>query len=198
MESPVESSIGSVTVWVKQLPAGDLAAQEAIFRRYQEPLVCYAAFRLKQLGVRATEADDIAQEVFMGLFRRTGDGKMPNLIDRDDLWLKLRRICGDRVKDARRKRTLATESALGDGVDVSVVGLANVAEQHFDDCVLTLEHGLLQHYLRQRSPDLPEIASLRMQGYSIDQIAEKLQLPPRTVDRRVQWINELCDEYQKL
>jgi DNA-directed RNA polymerase specialized sigma24 family protein len=194
----VESSIGSVTVWVKQLPAGDLAAQEAIFRRYQEPLVAYAAFRLKQLGVRATEADDIAQEVFMGLFRRTVDGKMPDLIDRDDLWLKLRRICGDRVKDARRKRTLNTESALGDGVDVSVVGLARVAEQHFDDCVLTLEHGLLQHYLRQRSPDLPEIASLRMQGYSIDQIAEKLQLPPRTVDRRVQWINELCDEYQKL
>lgn len=194
----MESSIGSVTVWVKQLPAGDLAAQEAIFRRYQEPLVAYAAFRLKQLGVRATEADDIAQEVFMGLFRRTVDGKMPDLIDRDDLWLKLRRICGDRVKDARRKRTLNTESALGDGVDVSVVGLARVAEQHFDDCVLTLEHGLLQHYLRQRSPDLPEIASLRMQGYSIDQIAEKLQLPPRTVDRRVQWINELCDEYQKL
>lgn len=194
----MESSIGSVTVWVKQLPAGDLAAQEAIFRRYQEPLVGYAAFRLKQLGVRATEADDIAQDVFMGLFKRTVDGKMPDLIDRDVLWLKLRRICGDRVKDARRKRTLNTESALGDGVDVSVVGLARVAEQHFDDCVLTLEHGLLQHYLRQRSPDLPEIASLRMQGYSIDQIAEKLQLPPRTVDRRVQWINELCDEYQKL
>jgi DNA-directed RNA polymerase specialized sigma24 family protein len=74
-----------------------LAAQEAIFRRYQEPLVGYAAFRLKQLGVRATDADDNAQEVFMGLFRRTVDGKMLDLIDRDDLWLKLRRISGDRI-----------------------------------------------------------------------------------------------------
>ena len=129
----MESSIGSVTVWVKQLPAGDLAAQEAIFRRYQEPLVGYAAFRLKQLCVRAAEADDIAPEVFIGLFRRTVVGQMPDLVDRDALWLKLRRICGDRVKDARRKRTLATESALGEGEDASVAGLARVADQHFDD-----------------------------------------------------------------
>jgi len=195
---PVGSSIGSVTVWVKRLPAGDLAAQEAIFRRYQGPLVDYAAFRLRQIGVRSADAEDVAQEVFMGLFRRTADGKMPDLDDRDALWLKLRRICGDRVKDARRKRTLATESALGDREDTTGAGLARVADEHWEECVLTVEHGLLQHYLRQRSEDLPEIASMRMQGYSIDQIAEKLKIPTRTVDRRIQWIHKLCEEYQRL
>ena len=44
-------------------------------------------------------------------------------------------------------------------------------------------------YVRQRNPDLPEIASLRMQGYSVEQIAEKLDVLPRTVDRRILWIN---------
>jgi RNA polymerase sigma factor (sigma-70 family) len=194
----VESSIGSVTVWVKRLPAGDVAAQEAIFRRYQEALVGYAAFRLRQLGVRAADADDVAQDVFMGLFRRTADGKMPDLDDRDALWLKLRRICGDRVKDARRKRTLATESALDGSDDATGAGLAKVADEHFEECVLTVEHGLLQHYLRQRSEDLPDIASLRMQGYSVDQIAQMLGIPSRTIDRRIQWIHQLCEEYQRL
>ncbi len=194
----MESSIGSVTVWVKRLPAGDVAAQEAIFRRYQEALVGYAAFRLRQLGVRAADADDVAQDVFMGLFRRTADGKMPDLDDRDALWLKLRRICGDRVKDARRKRTLATESALDGSDDATGAGLAKVADEHFEECVLTVEHGLLQHYLRQRSEDLPDIASLRMQGYSVDQIAQMLGIPSRTIDRRIQWIHQLCEEYQRL
>jgi RNA polymerase sigma factor (sigma-70 family) len=192
----MESSIGSVSVWLKRLPAADREAQEAIFRRYQTVLVDYAAFRLRELDVRAVDADDVAQEVFMGLFQRTADGKMPDLDDRDALWLKLRRICGDRVKDARRKRTIATESALNGSDDSSAVGLAKVADEHFEDCILTVEHGLLQHYLRQRCDDLPEIASLRMQGFSVDQIAEKLGMPPRTVDRRIQWIHELCEEYQ--
>lgn len=182
----MNSSIGSVTVWVKQLPEGDRAAQEAIFRRYQRPLVEYAANRLRQLGVRAIDADDVAQEVFLGLFRRTTDGKMPDLDDRDALWLKLRRICGDRVKDARRKRTMATESALEGRANASVAGMAGVPNQDFDDCELALEHGLLQYYLRQRSTDLPEIARLRMQGYSVEQIGELLRIPPRTVDRRIQ------------
>lgn len=88
----------------------------------QEALVDYAAFRLRQLGVRAADADDVAQKVFMGLFRRTADGKMPDLDDRD---------------------------------------------------------------------------ALRMQGYSVDQIGEMLGIPSRTVDRRIQWIHQLCEEYQQ-
>lgn len=192
----MHSNLGSVTVWLRQLPAGEHEAQEMVFRRYQSELVGYAAYRLRQLGVCLVEAEDIAQEVFMNFFRRTSVGQMLNLDDRETLWLKLQRICGDRVKDARRKRSLATESAIDSIEHQSLAGLAAVADQHFDECILSIEHSLLHRYLTERSPDLPEIASLRMQGYTIDEIAEQLRMAPRTVDRRIAWIDQLCDEYR--
>lgn len=43
----------------------------------------------------------------------------------------------------------ATESAIGDGGEEdSFAGLARVPDGDFDACIQTVEHGLLQHYLR--------------------------------------------------
>jgi RNA polymerase sigma factor (sigma-70 family) len=188
---------GSVSVWLQQLPDDDREAQEQVFKRYEPELVRYAAYRLRQMGVRGTEADDIAQEVFMGLFRRTAAGKMPELQNRDDLWLKLQRICGDRVKDARRKRTLLTESVFDGGqVDGSVLGMRAVEDDRMDECLLVVEHSLLQKRLSDRHPDLPEIARLRFQGLAVQEIAKNMSLPKRTIERRLEWIGEVCDAYR--
>ncbi len=191
------SQCGSVSIWLRKLPEADQQAQNEILRKYRDRLVGYAAWRLRQLGVRAKDADDIAQEVFLGLFQRAAAGKMPDLKRRSDLWLKLRRIAGDRVKDARKKKLPFTESAVQPAKQdqSDQAGLGDLADPQLDECMEMVEHELIRRHLQQRHEDLPEIAALRMQGYRPSEIAEQLDQPKRTIERRLQWIDELCAEY---
>ncbi|QDV43402.1 RNA polymerase sigma factor [Stieleria neptunia] len=192
--------MGSVSIWVQQLPDDEREAQSKIFERYQAQLVQYAANRLRQMGVRSKDADDIAQEVFLGLFCRSAAGKMPDLNNRDQLWLKLRRICGDRVKDARRRRTLATESVFGLGESQSSLSplQANLRpSEDLESCLIAVEHSLLKRKMEEKHPDLPVIASLKMQGYTVSEIASKIDAPKRTIERRLRSIDEICRQYQQ-
>lgn len=194
-ESVRASSLGSVSVWLRELPQATKDAQEEMFRRYSPHLARYAAFRLRQLGVRGTDADDIVQEVFMGLFRRIVAGQMRDLKHRDQLWLKLQRICSDRVKDARRKRSLATESALGADDDGALIGLAAIPDRELDECLLVVEHAMLRDHLSRRHRDLPDVARMRIEGLSVQEIADRMGAPKRTIERRLEWIDEICDAY---
>jgi len=192
------TSPGSVSVWLGQIPAGDQEAHNRLLERYRPQVVGYARYRLQRLGVRHKDADDIAQEVFLGLFQRSEAGKLPDLNTRDALWLKLRRITGDRVKDARRKRLPFTESAVNVGENSSALpGMPQVADEQLDECLLMAENALIRRKLAERHPDLPEIVSLKVQGYSVDQIAEQMDVPKRTIERRLQWVDQICDEYSE-
>jgi len=193
------ASCGTVSVWLGQLPAGHQEAQNRLLQRYRPQVIGYARYRLLQLGVRGKDADDIAQEVFLGLFQRAQAGKFQDLNTRDDLWLKLRWITNDRVKDARRKRLPFTESAVeqGDGSE-ALPGMPQVADQQLDECLLMVENDLVRRQLAERHPDLPEIVALKVQGYTVQQIADQMGLPKRTIERRLEWIDQISDNYANL
>mgnify|MGYP002623099309 CR=1 FL=1 len=187
---------GSISIWLGKLPAGDHAAQDALLRRYRHQVTAYANYRLLQLGVRSQEADDVAQDVFLGLFRRAETGSLPDLDTRDQLWQKLRQITWDRVRDARRKKLPFTESAIDSGPDGNETpGLLQVADQQLDECFLIVENELVRRKLAECHPDLPEIVRLKVQGHTVSEIAETMQVPKRTIERRIVWINKACDEY---
>ncbi len=193
-------NLGSVSVWLPGLSEGDEQAQYEIFRRYQPQLLAYAASRLRQMGVHHTEADDIAQTVFLGLFRRAASGSLPDLTDRNQLWLKLRRICGDRVKEQRRKRTIQTESALGispDGDSPSPLELPPDRGGELDSCLIAVEHALLERRLAEKHPELPEILALRLKGLTVREIAERLDRSKATIERRLRAVDRICLKYKQ-
>ncbi|QDV43887.1 ECF sigma factor [Stieleria neptunia] len=196
MENP-----GSISIWIEHLPSESEEAQEVLFKRYRSQLTAYAAARLRALGVRSKDADDITQEVFHGFFRRISQGKMPDLENRNDLWLKLTRICGDRVKEARRKKFTPTESVFGqfDAQDGrSPLEIPADYGHQLDSCLHAVEHALLKNLLAQEHPDLPEIVALRINGMTIEEVAKRMDRSKATIERRLRSVDRIIANYRSI
>src|SRR5690242_18871300 len=79
---------GSVTSWIGQLKAGDLAAAQPLWEHYFERMVRLARLKLRALSPPGGDADDedAALSAFNSFCEGAKQGRFPNLADRDDLW----------------------------------------------------------------------------------------------------------------
>lgn len=80
-----KSSDGSITCWIDQLQAGDLAAAQPLWERYFHRLVELAR---RKLGAkpRVADGEDVALSAFDSFCRGLKRGRFPELQDRDNLW----------------------------------------------------------------------------------------------------------------
>jgi DNA-directed RNA polymerase specialized sigma24 family protein len=191
---------GSVTRWIGALKAGDHAAAQPLWDRYFRRLVRRARAHLRATGRRAAFADeeDAALSAFDSFCTRAARGRFPRLDDRDDLWrllvtLTARKAVDQARHDRRQKRgdgQVLNEAALdGRGAETGPAGLdaivgseptpafsAQVAEQ----CRRLLD--------ALGDETLCRIALLKMEGYTLEEIATQLGCARRTVVNRLQLI----------
>src|SRR2546423_14922065 len=79
-------SRGSVTSWLNLLKRGEPAAAQPLWERYFPRLVALARTRLRGTPRRAADEEDVALSAFDSFCRHAGQGRFPQLADRDDLW----------------------------------------------------------------------------------------------------------------
>jgi DNA-directed RNA polymerase specialized sigma24 family protein len=195
------SSEGSVTHWIGQLQAGNIAAAQPLWERYFQRLVLLARKKLHGAPRRAADEEDVALSAFESFCRAAEDRRFPTLVDRDSLWRLLviltARKALHQIRDERRQKRggghVLDETALGTatregheaGLD-QVIGTEPTPEfaaQVAEECRRIL--GLLD------SDELRLIAVSRMEGYSTAEIAGRLNCAPRTVERKLQRIRSL-------
>jgi RNA polymerase sigma factor (sigma-70 family) len=191
------SSSGSVTRWLGLLRAGEPAAAQPLWERYFHRLVELARARLRGAPRRAADEEDVALSAFDSFCQAAAAGRFPRLDDRDDLWqvlvmLTARKAVRLRRREAARKRggRVAAEADLAAGEDgpavlAQVVGdepTPEFAAQVAEECRRLLD--LLDD---QR---LRQLAVARMEGYTTEELAARLGVAPRTVERRLQKIRE--------
>src|SRR5258708_39726189 len=80
------TSDGSVSRWLGPLRAGDPAAVPNLWERYFHRLVGLARAKLQNAPRRAADEEDVALSAFDSFCRNAGDGRFPDLLDRDGLW----------------------------------------------------------------------------------------------------------------
>ena len=194
---------GSVSHWLGDLKAGNLAAAQPLWERYFSRLVRLARSRL--LTARRTAAhdeEDAALSAFHSFCEGVANGRFPQLADRDDLWKLLvvitaRKAGAHSEHEARLKR--------GGGRLVSAADLPGSAFSGDDGSADDLFARILS---KEPSPEfaamaaeecarllakldddgLRKVAIDRMEGYSNDEIAERLGCARRTVARRLDLI----------
>jgi DNA-directed RNA polymerase specialized sigma24 family protein len=191
------TSFGSVTRWLGPLKEGDRAAAQKLWEGYFARLVGLARAKLYQRRMHGGIADeeDVALSAFDSFCRGAEQGRFPRLDDRNDLWQLLvliaRRKVSDLVeyeeRDKRdRRRTCSLDSdddvrqLLSGEPDPAVA--AEVAEQY-----RRLLDGLEDDELR-------EIAELKMEGHTNEEIAAKLPCALSTVERRLRLIRKCLEE----
>ncbi len=196
---------GSISRWVKDLQNGHSEAAQALWERYYRRLVGLAKKKLGEMPRRIADEDDVVNHAFHSFCQGVSENRFPKLSDRHDLWQILvmltARKAADQIKTHFRKKRgalLAHEesawSHLGDA-DLAqldqVVGIEpspDFAAQMVEDY-----RGLLN---KLDDSVLCEIAISKMEGYSNHEIAERLNVHPRTIDRKLRLIRTMWNGEQ--
>jgi RNA polymerase sigma factor (sigma-70 family) len=203
------SSETSVTVWISKLRSGELDALEKLWAHYSDRLIELARLRLDNSPRQVADEDDIVNSVFLSLCRGAQAGRFGKLQNRDEMWWLLLAITRRKIVDhVRREKAqkrgagqLETEADLA-GRDQSSVAfrldqLVGSEPTPEFAAMLDEEHDRLLGLLRDNR--LRQVAALRIEGYTVQEIAERIDISKRSVERKLDlirklWAEELGDE----
>jgi DNA-directed RNA polymerase specialized sigma24 family protein len=192
---------GSVTRWIGDLQAGGDSAAQQLWERYFQRLVHLARARLRaeRRAGAVEDEEDAALSAFDSFCRGAAAGRFPKLADRDGLWrllvvITLRKVMAQVGRQAARKRgggRLVGESAVIGGDAAEGRGLDRIADDEPSPEMTAL---VVDEYRRLRdglaSDALRQMLDLRLQGYTREEIAERLDCTERTVRRKLDLIRE--------
>jgi DNA-directed RNA polymerase specialized sigma24 family protein len=185
---------GSVTHWLGLLKAGDATAAQKLWERYFQRLVALARQKLWGQRPRSADEEDVALSAFDSFCRGAEKGRFPHLDDRDNLWRLLMVLTGrkalhllrDEGRQKRRGRPAAASRAdreTEDSILEQITGREPTplfAAQVAEEC---------QRLLRRLDDrELESVAVWKMEGFTNEEIAAKLDCAPRTIERKLRII----------
>jgi DNA-directed RNA polymerase specialized sigma24 family protein len=195
------SDDGSITRWFDSLRAGNAEAAGALWARFASRLIGLARARLRAAPRRAADEEDAVLSAFDSFCRGAEQGRFPRVQDRGDLWnllvaITVRKV-SDQVQHERRQKrgggAVLGEADLVRGRDdrafEDIIGsepTPQLAAEMAEQCHRLL--GLLQ------DEDLRSIALLKMEGYTNDEIATRLDCVRSTVQRKLNLIRSRWEQ----
>jgi RNA polymerase sigma factor (sigma-70 family) len=196
----MDSFQDSVTAWIGDLKDGQDSASRKIWERYFERLVRVASRQLGSAPRRIADEEDVAVSVFNTLCKGAAEGRFDKLQDRDDLWKLLTAIAGMKTVDQIRRQTAKKrggEDVRGESI-IAGAGASQIGG--FDQFIheeptpefLALMDEQQQAMFRALPDDSQRnVARLRFEGYSNEEIAEQLGTSLRSVERKLKVIREI-------
>jgi len=178
---------------MKRLRLGSEDAATQIYLRYAHRLRALARAQSSPELARCVDADEIVQSVFGSFFRGARNGYYDVPVG-DELWklflviaLNKIRAKGAFYRAAKRDVRMTADGAL----------LEKCPEVAQDDNSAELSH--LQLTIEEAMQSLPdehrEIVSLRIEGYRVDEIADRTKRSKRTVERILQDVRKRLSNF---
>ncbi|MDX1948408.1 MAG: ECF-type sigma factor [Pirellulaceae bacterium] len=195
---------GSITQWIGDLRDGRSAAAGKLWERYFGRLVGLARKKLRDTPRRMADEEDVVVNAFQSFCAGAAEGRFPKLGDRDDLWQVLvvltARKAADQMKHQFRQKR---GGGVVRGESVFIEKMNGEERALIDQVVgseptpefaaqLTEECGRLLDLLNDET--LRAVAIARMEGYSNDEIAAKMGVKTRTIERKLNLIRELWSQ----
>jgi RNA polymerase sigma factor (sigma-70 family) len=194
-EKPEDAVPRDVVIdWLNQLTAGEAAAAQRLWERYFGQLVRLAIKRLGDLPRRDFDEEDVALSAMRSFFSGVAANRFPRLEDENDLWRLLvtitaRKAAAQAKRLGRQKRGggkvrgesawSKPEASLGAGIE-QVMGTEPTPEFA---AMVAEDYRRLLGELDDKSLYL--VACHRMEGYTNEEVAEKLGVTVRTVERKL-------------
>ena len=197
---------------MNKVRGGDEQAIAKLWEDYFQKLVRIAAKRLPTNLRRTGDEEDVALSAFTSFIAVIRSDRVPDLSGRENLWGLLITLTGRKASahlryQTRQKRgggNVRGESVFADSageIRGSGMGAVSGGAEAPD---LHAELAEACEVLLDKLPDdqLRQIAVMRMDGFLVDEIAKRLELSKRAVERRLQlirktWAEEAAESEEK-
>ncbi len=192
-----------VSEWIRRVKAGDDDAAQLIWNRYAEQIVEVARRSFGNESRRVSDEEDVAMLALKSLLSGITSGRFPELDNREQLWRLLmvittRKAAAVIEHNSRQKRgggLVRGDSALGISSESPDPGLMAGFDRFPSEKPAPDLAALMADETRRLISSLPDatarqIAVLKMEGHTHEEIADKLGCNVRTVERRLKQIRE--------
>ena len=197
------STVGDVTLWVQQLQAGDRAAAEHLWNHYFKRLVGLARKKLQGTPRLVSDEQDVALSALKSFFIGIEAGDFRHLTDRDSLWPLLAIITARKASDVVRSETrqkrgggaVLGEAALAPPEADGPRALEQIAGDDLTPEVAAVMVEEIERLFQILTDEpLREVARLKMEGYTNEEIAAKQSCVLRTVERKLNTIRSIWEQ----
>ncbi len=188
--------MSDISVLLQRVKQGrDEEASRKLWETYFEKMAAVARRNLGSLPKRVADEEDVAASAMHSFFKAAEGGRLQDLQNRDELWKLLITIV---IRKANRHKERATAQKRGGGMvrgesvfaapdNGKSPGLAGFPDEAFfsdlsSEC---------SHLLSLLDDDtLRRIALLKLEGYTIDEIAVRMNVARSTIKRKLDRIRE--------
>jgi RNA polymerase sigma factor (sigma-70 family) len=193
------SSEGSVSKHVRLLKSGDQSAARPLWQRYFPWLVRLARRKLQSTPSAVADEEDVALEAFARFCQRAEEGRLPEVRNRDDLWRLLVtltiRMAIDEVRRQHRLKRGGAGLAAEDGQTAAVLSSetlpSGVASRELPpDFILEVAEQCERMLDGLGDDELKAIAVWKSEGCTNEEVAARLGVVLRTVERKVHLIRQ--------
>jgi RNA polymerase sigma factor (sigma-70 family) len=182
---------GAVSHWLALLQSGEADAAQPLWEAYYARLVRLARARA---GLRGhADAEDIAQSAFKSFCLGAARGRFPRLKDRFDLWRLLVVITARKAADHLKRQ--AAQKRGGGLPHESPAVIAEVIGREPTPEFAAMVAEEFQRLLDRLGDDrLRQVALWKMEGYTNQQISERLGCALRTVANKLELIRKTLQD----
>jgi DNA-directed RNA polymerase specialized sigma24 family protein len=194
----IMSSVGSITVWIEALKAGDDQAVQRLWEGYFQKLVGLARQKLRGRPLAAADEEDAALSAFDSFCRGAAHHRFPQLCDRHDLWQILVLLTARKASHLLRNEhaqkrgggAVRHVSALQDQAAV----LETMGREPTPEFAAEVAEEFRRRLDALGDATLRAVALAKMEGCTNAEIAARLGVVERTVERRLGLIRRLWEE----
>jgi DNA-directed RNA polymerase specialized sigma24 family protein len=193
----------SITAWLEPLQKGDSRAAQLLWGKLAPRLCRFAREKIGPGKRRVADEEDVVLSAFNSFLRRAESGQFPHLVDSASLWNILLTITSRKAFDLQKhehrlKRgggNVRGDSAFAGSPDNETPGGMEQVVGHEPTpefaALMTEQYERLLAQLE--TPELRDVALMRLENYSVAEIAEAMNCSVRTVKRRLAMIRELWE-----
>ncbi|MFM7117152.1 MAG: ECF-type sigma factor [Planctomycetota bacterium] len=194
---------GSVTRLIRDCRAGSDPAAADLWQRLNERLLRLAARRMPKRG-GIVDPEDIAVDAYYSFLRRHRQGEFPELSTRDDAWRMLFviviRKTVNAIRHSMRQRRNPEQNGSATFI-LSISGRPKFMAGPPSNAPCPATEALLAESVQSLLATLPDqqlkqIAQAKVEGFTNQEVAEKLGCSLATIERRLKMIRLIWEKEQ--
>ncbi len=186
---PMESGL-AVTRWIAHLRDGNGVAAARLWKFLEPRLLRLGRKRLRSTPKTYYDEDDLAQSAFHALCSAIQNGRYEDLADREEVWKLISTIALNKL----RKRVVS-EATKRRGGEMQRNDFDSALNSQSDELCprqkLLMEEECERLLELLRRDEIKQVALLRVEGYTNEEIANALNCTRRTVQRRLDFIRNV-------